>query len=286
VRGARPFAGLEAGVARAVAPRAGETLVAAISGGPDSVALAALLSPATRAVGASIVLVHVNAGLRPSAWQDEAVVLGVGAALGARVVCVSLSPGSADEARLRDERYAALVAAARVSGATRVVLGHHAADQTETVLLALLRGTGPAGLVGMLAERELAPGIRLLRPLLGTEPAELHAYVLASHLPYAVDPSNADVGYRRNAVRVALQGLRQSFPHLDGAVARCAAIVCDERADSERARLRVRLREEIVAATGDVANVSFERLDSAARALESGRPGRHFLRRGVELIVE
>ena len=176
MRGARPFAALEEAVATAIAPLAGETLVVATSGGPDSVALAALLAPPASAIGATLELVHANAGLRPSAWQDEAVVLSLGATLRARVVAISLPPGSSDEARLRDERYRALARAARALGATRILTAHHAADQTETVLLALLRGTGPQGLVGMAPERELEPGLQLVRPLLRCEPADHHAY--------------------------------------------------------------------------------------------------------------
>ncbi len=286
MRGARPFVALEAAVAATVDPRPGETLVAAVSGGPDSVALAALLLPAIRAVGGTLVLAHANAGLRPGSWQDEAVVLGVGATLGVRVLARSLPSGLADEARLRDDRYTALGDVARAVGATRIVTAHHAADQTETVFLALLRGTGPDGLAGMERERDLAPGLRLVRPLLGTEPEELAAYALAHHLPYAVDPSNADPAYRRNAVRAALASLRPSFPHLDAAVARCAAILREERAGDDRALARSGLRAAIAAATGDARDLTHERLDAAARALERGRPGRHFLRRGVELVVE
>ncbi len=286
MRGARPFAALEAAVAAAVAPRPGETLVAAVSGGPDSVALAGLLAPAARAAGATLVLAHVNAGLRASAWQDEAVTLSVGATLRARVVAVSLAPGDADEARLRDERYGALARIARATGASRVFTAHHAADQSETVLLALLRGTGPDGLSGMPIERDLEPGLRLVRPLLAHEPADLAAYAAALHLPHAADPSNANLDYRRNAVRAALEQLRAAFPHLDASVARCATILRDERAGDERARLRSELRAAIAAASGDARDVTFERLDAAARALERGTHGRHYLRRGVELIVE
>ncbi len=286
MRGARPFAALEAAVARTVAPRRGETLVAAVSGGPDSVALAGLLAPAARAAGATLVLAHVNAGLRPSAWQDEAVTLSVGAALSARVVAVSLAPGGADEARLRGERYAALAGIARASSASRIFTAHHAADQSETVLLALLRGTGPGGLGGMSVERELEPGLHLVRPLLRHEPADLAAYAAALHLPHAADPSNADLDYRRNAVRAALARLRPAFPHLDAAVARCATILRDERAGDARAGLRSELRAAIAVASGDARDVSFERLDAAAQALERGTNGRHYLRRGVELIVE
>jgi tRNA(Ile)-lysidine synthase len=289
MRGARPFAALEAAVARAVRPAAGEVLVAAASGGPDSTALAALLARTARAADARLVLAHVNHGIRPGAWQDEAVVLAVGAALGARVAVRALPAGPANEARLRDERYATLVAIAREASRgepVRVFTAHHAEDQTETVLLALFRGAGPDGLTGMAPERPLADGVTLARPLLGIESAALRAYCAAGHLPIAVDPTNDDAALRRNALRRMLGELRGPFPHLDAAVARCATILREERSGEPRAALRARLRAELAVAAGDARDVSFERLDSVAHALERGRRGRHFLRRGVEVIVE
>jgi tRNA(Ile)-lysidine synthase len=286
VRGARPLAALEAAFAENVSARSGEVLLAAVSGGSDSVALGALLARSAGAAGATVVFAHVNHALRASAWQDEAVVLALGAACGVRVVAVSLPPGPVDEARLRDERYAALARLARAVGAERIFTGHHAADQTETVLLALFRGAGPAGLAGMHPVRELEPGLELVRPLLDVEPAALRAYCAALHLPVAIDPTNAGIEYRRNALRATLDSLRDEFPHLDAAVARCARILREERAGTAAARIRERLRAELVSLEGDARDVTFERLDSVARAVERGGRGRHFLRRGVEAVVE
>jgi len=286
MRGAKPWTALEAAIRRGAALRPGETVLAAVSGGPDSAALAALLASAAARSGATLMLAHVNHALRASAWQDEGVVLALGAALRARVATVSLEPGPADEARLRTERYAALARLARAAGARRVFTAHHAADQTETILMALFRGAGPSALGGMPAARELEAGVELARPLLGIEPAVLRAYCAAAQLPFALDPTNVDSAYRRNALRTALGALREDFPHLDAAVARCAAIVREERDGAPAAALRRRLRAELVAAGGDTRDITFERLDAAARALERGRRGRHFLRRGVELVLE
>ena len=286
VRGTHPERALETFVERQAKLCAGETIVAATSGGPDSGALAALLAHAASRAGASLLLAHVNHALRPSAWQDEAVVLALGAALRLRVVAVSLEPGPPSEARLRDERYAALAKVACDNGASRIFTAHHARDQTETVLLALFRGTGPDGLCGIPFERELSGGTRVVRPLLGVEPEELAAYLAAHHLPLALDPTNVEGAFRRNAVRAALAGLRPVFPRLDAAVARCATILAEERTNAGRAELRLRLRDELAAALGDTRDVGFERLDAAASAIERGAAGRHFLRRGVEVVVE
>jgi tRNA(Ile)-lysidine synthase len=286
MRGARLHAALETAVARSVRARQGEVLLAAVSGGPDSAALGALLVRAAGSAKATVVFAHVNHAQRATSWQDEAVVLALGAELGARVVALSLGPGGSDEARLRDERYAALAEIAKAAGAQRIFTAHHAADQTETVLLALFRGAGPAGLCGIPAHRELEAGLELVRPLLEIEPEALRAYCAAGHLPFALDPTNLDERYRRNAVRSALGGLRDQFPHLDAAVARCARILAEERAEAPAARARERLRAELVASQGNARDLTFERLDAVARALETGRPGRHHLRRGVTVVVE
>jgi len=242
VRGARPGRALESALRERVRAESGEVLVAATSGGPDSAALAALLAGAAEASGARLVLAHVNHGVRPGAWQDEAVVLALGATFGARVVCAGLEPGPSDEARLRAGRYARLAELTRAAGGRRLFTAHHAEDQTETVLLALFRGSGPAGLAGMPAARRLSAGLTLERPLLDVPRSALWAYAAARHLPVARDPSNAEAGYRRNALRRVLADLRRTFPHLDEAVARHAAIARGERDGSEREALRRRLR--------------------------------------------
>jgi tRNA(Ile)-lysidine synthase len=187
---------------------------------------------------------------------------------------------------LRDERYAALVRIAREHGAARIATAHHARDQTETVLLALFRGTGPDGLAGIPPERAIAPGVALVRPLLRVDPLDLRAYCAWRRLPFALDPSNTDTQLRRNAVRALLEGVRPLFPGLDEAVARCAQIAYEEREGRPRATLRRRLRAELRGTLGETSDLSFERLDALARALENGRGGRHFVRRGVEVIVE
>jgi tRNA(Ile)-lysidine synthetase-like protein len=280
MRGARPQLALERDVAERVNARPGELLVAAVSGGADSAALAALLAEAARDREARVLIAHVNHATRESAWQDEAVVLAIASALDVPAAVRQAAPGPPAEARLREERYRLLSAVARERGATRIFTAHHAGDQTETVLLALFRGTGPAGAAGMPERRELGGGLTLERPLLRASKASLAAYGAARRLPYAVDPTNADPGYRRNAVRLALEQVRPAFPGLDEAVARFAAILAES--EGERGKLRDTLRNEI-AGSADVKNVTFERLDAAARAIERGDRGRIFLAPGIEI---
>jgi tRNA(Ile)-lysidine synthase TilS/MesJ len=187
-------------------------------------------------------------------------------------------PGRADEASLRGARYAALTELADVLGAAGIATAHTAEDQTETVLLALFRGTGLAGLAGIAPLRELPSGKPLLRPLLRATHAELLAELHRSGLPYVLDPTNRERRYRRNAVRSALAELRADFPQLDRSVARCAAIVRAELTGGERVVARRRLRVEL-AARGDLRDIPFERIEAALDA----RPGRRvFLKRGLE----
>ena len=284
MRGTHPYRRLEALVAEALRPQAGRTILVAASGGPDSMALALLADKAARAAGARVVLGHVNHGIRERAWQDEAVTLAAGARLGVRVLSASVAAG-ADEASLRDARYAALAALAEIAGAAEICTAHHARDQAETVLLALLRGTGPDGMVGMRPRRPLTERIGLVRPLLRVDPGDLLAYCRDEQLPYARDATNADPAYRRNALRVALEALRIDFPHLDEAVARCAEILRDERDATDRGRMRASLRL-LLAERGANRDVSLERVDAALRLLERGAAGRVFLGGGTELVVE
>jgi len=116
--------------------------------------------------------------------------------------------------------------------------------------------------------------------LLGVSRSELHAELGASALPYVRDPSNADLALRRNAVREALEGLRQQFPRLDEAVARCAAIARDELAPSERGLARRRLRDALQQEAG-LTDVPFERIEAVLAA----RRGRVYIKHGVEVSV-
>lgn len=247
----------------------GVRVCAACSGGPDSVALAALLDRLAREDDYDVVLAHVNHGVRASADQDECVVLALGARLGRRVIVARPRVARADEAALREARYAALAQLAGEAGASAVVTAHTAEDQTETVLLALFRGTGLDGLAGMPPRRTLTERVELVRPLLRVTHAELATELRRSALPYALDPSNDDPRYRRNALRAPLAALRAEFPRLDRAVARCAAIVRGELDGTARAHARRALRADL-RAQGLLRDVPFERIEALLDAAERG----------------
>ncbi len=285
MRGTRPERAIEHTVERDGVIRKGESVLVACSGGSDSIGVAAVLNAIAKPMELRLTLAHVNHGVRKSAWQDEAVVLRASASLGLPVKTIALRPERGDEATLRDARYEALVQTARECGAQVVATGHNAEDQTETVLLALFRGTGPQGLAGMPARRELSEGVDLARPLLRFARAEIREYVQSAGLPYSIDPTNSDLTYRRNAVREALAALRPLFPGLDAAVARAAQVVGDELAEAPQAMLRRQVRDTLREHQA-LRGVDFDHVEAAVRALERGGSGRFAMGPGVELTIE
>lgn len=192
---------------------------AACSGGADSIALA---DAAIRVAGARhVVVLSIDHGLSAAAaracesvaaWARER-----GAAAMVRRVEV-VRRGSL-EAAARAARYAALDALADELGLACVLVGHTARDQAETVLLRLLRGTGPAGLAAIPARRG-----RFVRPLLALERDAIDAYVRARGLPVWSDPMNDDHRVARVRVREEiLPALRRENPQLDAALVRLAS---------------------------------------------------------------
>lgn len=272
MRGARPDRALAALYAAGIQALPAGPVLVALSGGPDSAAAALLTAEYCAGGTTAPLLVYVDHGLRRSARQDEAVAAAIAVRLELPLRILRPRISGTDEAALRAGRYAALAACAREHGAPAIITGHTANDQTETVLLALFRGTGPQGLAGMPARRTLEPGIELCRPLLRVERERLRRLCERRRIPYVLDPTNLDEEYRRNAVRRMLAELRPLFPGLDRAVARCAAITAAP-GDSGHEALRAWLRE-----LGAAEDVGAERLEAAVRCIELGRGRRIHVR--------
>jgi tRNA(Ile)-lysidine synthase len=176
-------------------------VVVGCSGGADSLALAWL---AHRWSGGRAVAVVCDHGLRAeSAAEAEGVVARLHASgIPATLRRLHLTAGPAVQERARAARRATLLAACREFGALHLLLGHHAADQGETVLLRALAGSGPRGLAGM-APCAVAAEALVLRPLLGVPRAALEATCLAAGLGWVEDPSNADARFARARLRAA-----------------------------------------------------------------------------------
>ena len=178
-------------------------LAVAVSGGADSLALALLAAGWAQARGGAVLGLIVDHGLRAAAAREaaDAAICLETQGIPARILRLAqLAPGAGLAARARAARYAALAGACRDAGIVHLLLGHHAADQAETVLLRALSASGPAGMAGMAALSE-SGGLRLLRPLLGLAPARLRALLVSRGLDWAEDPSNADPRATRARLR-------------------------------------------------------------------------------------
>jgi len=185
------------------------TVVVAVSGGADSVALLRGLAAMRLAGPGRLIAAHFNHLLRADrADADERFVVELSGSLGvpcevgrAPVEQLASAAGDGLEAAARDARYAFLQAAAERLGARYVVTAHTADDQAETVLHRVLRGTALAGLAGMPRARPLGPAATLLRPMLALRRADVTAYLAELGQPYCNDATNADPAYTRNRLR-------------------------------------------------------------------------------------
>ena len=248
----------------------GGRVVAAVSGGGDSVALLHLLAElAGRSVVALAGVAHVNHRLRgPQSDEDERFCRELAQRFG--VPCFVESASVADLARARkisveraghQVRHAFFGRAARELGAGRIALGHTIDDQAETVLLRLVRGAGAAGLSGM------RPRIGVLvRPLLAVGRAELRRYLAEREIPFREDASNADRRVPRNRVRhELLPQLRTYSPRIVEALARQADIArADEAWLSRRAN---ELSADLVLSSGDAIEMDAAGLTALPPAL-------------------
>jgi tRNA(Ile)-lysidine synthase len=176
---------------------AGDTVVAGVSGGADSVALLYALVTLGPSLRVRVRVLHVDHGLRADSCRDADFVRRVGTRLGVPVDVARVTVGAGSvEAAARAARYAALEAAADDAGGARIALGHTADDQAETVLMRVLEGSGVRGLAGIPAVRG-----RIIRPLIDARRADVVAHLQEAGLPWIVDPSNRDLRFLRNRVR-------------------------------------------------------------------------------------
>ena len=185
----------------ALAPYLHAPCLLAVSGGPDSTAL---MGAAARAPHALLAVATVDHGLRPEARADAESVAHQARALGlphSILAWAGPHPRSGIQAAARAARYRLLAGHAAEIGAAFLLTAHTLDDQSETVLMRLARGSGPAGLAGMRRERVLAPGLVLARPLLAFAKADLVAWCDARGLAYLRDPSNADERFARARLR-------------------------------------------------------------------------------------
>ena len=228
----------------------GGTVVVGVSGGPDSLCLLHVLNRLREVYGIELHIAHLDHRIRGvEAKEDAAFVArlagewGLPATVEARDV-----PQLARESKLaieeaaRQARYSFLAQVALAVGAKRIAVGHHADDQTETIVMHWLRGAGLAGLRGMLPQTDLGGmrleaawpdhpplNLQLIRPLLDTSRAEIIAYCREHGLKPRFDRSNLDTTYYRNRLRHELIPYLESYnPNIREVLRRSAQIINDD----------------------------------------------------------
>jgi tRNA(Ile)-lysidine synthase len=252
----------------------GDCILAGVSGGMDSVCLLSVLRGLAPKGGFRLIVAHLNHGLRgPDADADAEFVAGLAREWDLPCVVERVDvPALARDRRLsleeaaRHARYAFLARAAGERGARFVAVAHHQDDQAETVLMHFLRGSGPAGLRGMLplmsltdywsepggSEFDAAP--LLLRPLLSVPRAEIAAYCREHGLAWRTDASNADMRHYRNRLRHELLPVLAGYnPRINEVLARTAEVmagdyeVLETLAEEEFAELAILTVPDVVA---------------------------------------
>ena len=250
-----------------------KTVIVAVSGGADSLALLAAVAFESPRQGVRALAVTVDHGLQPGSADQAAVVAEQAAELGveAEVVTVRVAAGGGPEAAARTARYRALHEAAHRHGAAAILLGHTLDDQAETVLLGLGRGSGARSLAGM----PRAAGL-LQRPLLGLRRAQTQEACAAQQLVAWQDPMNADPSYTRVRVRENL------LPVLEAALGPGVAEALSRTADQLRQDTEALdgwAAAALAQATDDAGGLSVVSLPAAVRtrvlrsaALRAGSP--------------
>ncbi len=184
----------------------GDHVIVALSGGPDSVALAGVLLDLRGGLNLTLTLAHLHHGVRPKeADEDLEFVKGLAGRWGlplefehARLGARTKSGANLEEV-MRERRYAFLEKARKKHDARRIALGHNANDVAETFLINLLRGSSLSGLAGI----PPAQG-DLVRPLIECDRREILAYLGRKKLGYRTDSSNLDPKFLRNRIRLEL----------------------------------------------------------------------------------
>lgn len=280
--------------------RAGDKVLAAVSGGPDSVAMLHALHTCSDEFGITLHIAHLNHQLRGEQSDlDERFVRDLAHQFGVPatvervdVASVRRQMKAGEEEAAREVRYRFLRHAAADVGAGKIAVGHTADDRAETVLLNIIRGTGIDGLASIRPIRG-----NIVRPLIDTYRTEIEAYIKERGLPFRIDESNADTTYARNRVRHELLTLLGSDynPEVKRALARLAEIAADQSEamanlassaahavtlgdgldagllrDLPRAVQREILRAEVEKHKGDLKDVTFEQVERVIEALADG----------------
>jgi len=199
-----------------------KTWYVGFSGGLDSCVLLHLMA-ANFADKTKVKAIHIQHNLQPNcaAWSEHCRNVCRKLNLEIKVISLNLKADANIEEKARQARYAAFALVLQKNDV--LLLAHHLQDQSETVLLRLLRGSGILGLSAIKMQRPLAAG-QIMRPLLNIPQSELRQYALAHNLSFIDDPSNSDIKFTRNFIRhQILPQLQQTWPNVNLVLARTAS---------------------------------------------------------------
>lgn len=301
--------------------RPGQTVVVGISGGPDSLCLLDVLHRLAVDWNLRVQVAHLNHRLRPEAAVEAEFVRAEAEQRDlpfhtetCEVRAYAAQHKQSMEEAARNCRYAFLTRLAEQIGAAHIAVAHTADDQAETVLMHVLRGSGLAGLRGMLPKTEMrnlgfaSPNaqwpLALIRPLLHVSRTEVVAYCAEHHLTPVQDPSNTDITFFRNRLRHELLPELETYnPNIRAVLSRTADVAAGEHELLERSvadlwkrvvlaeglaiefrrerwlaltvpEQRALLRRAIQRLRADERDVDFAPLEHAVRFTHRARPGR------------
>nr|MBF0221897.1 tRNA lysidine(34) synthetase TilS [Desulfobulbaceae bacterium] len=235
---------------------AGETVVVAVSGGADSVALLHVLFRLSKKLKVRLAVAHVNHGLRPvEASEEENLVRHYARDLGlaCHVTTIDVKGFAKDnglslEESARNLRYAYFDEVLKIESAAKICVGHQADDQAEEILLRLIRGAGRKGLSGM----EVIRDGKIVRPLLAVSRAEIVAYLQANSIGWLNDSSNASVDFLRNRIRLELLPyLHEYNPNIGENLRRTAQVLKEEESVLAEISARAYGRTVLVASSSE-----------------------------------
>lgn len=300
--------------------RPSDAVVVGISGGPDSVCLFHVLHRLKDRLKITLIPVYVDHGLRPEETPLEInflknFVREMGYDLIVKVVDVKGYITSTKENKqeaARKLRYQALEEVLQEKRAQAIAVGHNADDSAETILMRLIRGTGPLGLQGI-------PPVRgnIIRPLIEIERSQIEEYLFTEGLHYMVDSSNIKTDYLRNWLRLKVMPvLREKNPSLTKTLLRLGLIFFEEERffeievtkalmrsisrmtpttielflkplEAMDKRLLRRLLRRALDETAGLRGISFIHIEDIINLLRTGKPGdRVYIKNNIRVVKE
>ncbi len=244
----------------------GDSVLVALSGGPDSVSLLHVLWKIRREFNLQLGAVYINHQIRKAAAKKEerfCQKLCDKLAIKLHIVredipyLASLEKKGIEETA-RNYRYRTFESLALHHGYTKIAVGHHRDDQVETILFRLFRGTGPSGILGIPACRG-----KIIRPLLGVSKADILAYLKKQRLTYCHDQSNDSVVFSRNYIRNKLlpEMRKRLNPQVDQAILNLAEISAPEEEHLQQVTLRA-FRQSAKMTTGGKIELDLDIFDN------------------------